>query len=67
MARPRSDPDLNQPVGRLVLRDFPGFMPAMDPHLVPPGTAALAVNAVSIRMGELRVRPGFAVVRFDTV
>lgn len=54
------------PVGKLVLKDFPGFMPAMDPHLVPPGTAVLSINAVSLRPGELRVRPGFSVVRFDS-
>lgn len=66
MAKRGPAPDLNVPVGRLVLKDFPGFAPAVDPHLVPPGTAVLAINAMSLRAGELRVRPGFSVVRFDT-
>lgn len=64
MTRPRGDP--NQPVGRLVMKDFPGFAPNIDPHILPPGTSSDQVNAVSIRPGEMRVRPGFAVVQFDT-
>lgn len=58
--------DPNKGQGRLVMRDFPGFTPNMDPHDLPPGVAVAQVNAMSLRPGELRVRPGFTVVRFDT-
>lgn len=52
-------------IGRLVMKDFPGFVPNIDPHDIPPGTAVAQVNAMSLRPGELRVRPGFSVVQFD--
>lgn len=51
--------------GRIVIKDFPGYAPNSDPHDLPPGTAVSQVNAMSARPGELRVRPGFAVVQFD--
>lgn len=58
--------DPNKPQGRLVVKDFPGYAPNLDSHDLPPGVAVSQVNAMSIRPGELRVRPGFTVVRFDT-
>ena len=48
------------------MTDFPGYKPNIDPHDIPLGTATVQVNAVSLKPGELRVRPGFAVVQFDT-
>jgi hypothetical protein len=47
------------------MRDFPGYTPNVDPHDLPPGVAVYQVNAQSHKPGELRVRPGFTVVRFD--
>ncbi len=61
----KSNVDPNKPSGRLVIRDFHGYQPNVDPHDMPPGVARTQVNAMSIRAGELRVRPGFAVVQFD--
>ena len=58
--------DSNKPKGRLVMTDFPGYTPNVDAHDIPPGVAIIQVNAVSLKPGELRVRPGFAVVQFDT-
>lgn len=57
--------DRNKPQGRMVMKDFPGFRPNVDPHDLPPGVAISQINAVSWKAGELRVRPGFAVVEFD--
>jgi hypothetical protein len=62
----RGNVDPNKPYGRVVIKDFPGYVPNTDPHDVPPGVAVRQVNAMSLKPGELRVRPGFAVVRFDT-
>ena len=52
---------------RVVIKDFPGYEPNVDPHDMPPGVAVRQVNAMSLRPGELRVRLGYAVVQFDTV
>lgn len=56
------DPNAQQ--GRLIIKDFPGFRPNWDPHDLPPGIAMHQTNAMSLRPGELRVRPGFRVVFF---
>jgi hypothetical protein len=50
----------------VVIGDFGGYEPNADPHDVPPGVSVLQVNAMSWKPGELRVRPGFRVVQFDT-
>ena len=47
------------------IHDFPGLMSNRDPHDIPPGAAIAQVNCVPIRPGELRVRPGAALVKFD--
>lgn len=57
--------DPNKPTHRLVMKDFPGYTPNVDPHDLPPGVAVTQINAMSLKPGELRVRPGFAVVQFD--
>ena len=62
---PRKLADPNRPTNRLVMKDFPGYQPNVDPHDLPPGVAVKQVNAMSLRPGELRVRPGFVVVQFD--
>ncbi len=62
----RSNTDPNKPSGRLIMKDFPGYRPNVDPHDLPPGVAVTQINAMSLKPGELRVRPGFAVVQFDT-
>jgi hypothetical protein len=51
---------------QVVIGDFGGYEPNADPHDVPPGVSVLQVNAMSWKPGELRVRPGFRVVQFDT-
>jgi hypothetical protein len=61
VARDRKDPD-----DQVVIADFGGYTPNADPHDVPPGTSIKQINAMSWKPGELRVRPGFRVVRFDT-
>lgn len=58
-------PDPRDPDDRVVIRDFAGLVAHVDPHDLPPGAASLQVNALSWRPGELRVRPGYAVVSFD--
>lgn len=63
MARPKDPKD---PDGMVVIGDFGGFEPNADPHDIPPGVAIKQVNAMSWKPGELRVRPGFRVVMFDT-
>ncbi|SIO37992.1 hypothetical protein SAMN05444166_4233 [Singulisphaera sp. GP187] len=63
MAR-QSDPHSQS--GRVVIKDFPGYSPNLDPHDIPPGVAVTQINAMSQRPGELRVRLGYAVVHFDT-
>lgn len=62
---PRSNQDPNKPTGRLVIKDFPGYIPNEDAHDIRPGVAVSQVNAMSLKPGELRCRPGFAVVQFD--
>ena len=64
---PRSNQDPNKPTGRLIIRDFPGYRPNEDAHDLPPGVAVTQINAMSLRPGELRVRPGFTVVQFDNL
>jgi hypothetical protein len=60
-AKDRKDPD-----DAVVIGDFGGYEPNADPHDVDPGVSIKQVNAMSWKPGELRVRPGFRVVRFDT-
>jgi hypothetical protein len=62
----RREDDRRRPIDIIKIKDFGGFMPNSDPHDVPPGVAISQVNATSVRPGELRVRLGFAVVRFDS-
>lgn len=62
---PPTSADPNKPTHRLVMKDFPGYTPNVDPHDLPPGVAVTQINAMSLRPGELRVRPGFVVVQFD--
>ncbi len=62
MAR-RDDP--KAPESQVAIKDFCGFVTNADPHDVPPGTAVKQVNAMSVRPGELRARPGVRVVQFD--
>lgn len=62
---PRRDDDPKREAARLTIRDFAGFVTASDPHDLPPGTAQEQVNVASVRPGELRVRGGYRVVRFD--
>lgn len=50
---------------QVMIRDFAGWVSNVDPHDIPPGTAISQSNAVSLRPGELRVRNGSRVVRFD--
>lgn len=57
--------DPKRPDDEVVVRDFGGWAPNMDPHDLPPGVAVSQVNAASVRPGELRVRSGCRVVRFD--
>lgn len=58
------DPKL--PDARVQIRDFAGWIPNSDPHDIPPGAAVEQVNATSSRPGELRVRSGAKVVKFET-
>lgn len=51
--------------GKVVIKDFAGYMPSDDPHDIPAGAAVSQVNAASFRPGELRVRKGAAIVRFE--
>lgn len=60
---PAGDP--NTPPRRLILRDFPGYRSNQDPHDLTPGMAMSQINAMSMRIGELRVRPGYRVVYFE--
>lgn len=62
----RRNDDTRAPESRVVIRDFPGFVSNVDPDSLPPGVARRQVNATSWRPGELRVRPGYSVVQFDT-
>lgn len=58
--------DQHRPPTRIIIKDFPGYSPNVDPHDLPPGVAVSQTNAMSQRPGELRVRLGFAPVMFDT-
>lgn len=57
--------DPKKPDSKVVIRDFPGYQPNVDPHDIPPGVAIVQVNAMSFKRGELRVRPGYVAVQFD--
>ncbi len=57
--------DPHKPDSRVLIRDFGGFVPNSDPHDVEPGVATQQVNATSVKRGELRVRLGHRVVKFD--
>lgn len=50
---------------RVEARDFPGLMPQADPTDLPPGAAQVQVNVTSHVPGELRSRPGLALVTFE--
>lgn len=63
MPRAILDPKSPDSVVRVV--DFPGMSPGTDQHANPPGMSWYQVNCVSLFPGELRVRRGFRVVRFD--
>ncbi len=62
---PRQIPDPKVPDSVVRVTDFPGMSPGTDQHSNPPGASWFQVNAVSLFPGELRVRRGFRVVRFD--
>lgn len=47
------------------MRDFPGLVNTADVRDLPPGTAVVQVNCVSIILGELRVRAGWKPVTFE--
>lgn len=49
----------------VVIRDFVGMAPNQDPHDLKPGESVHQMNAMAGPRGELRVRLGAAVVRFD--
>jgi hypothetical protein len=49
----------------VTVRDFVGMAPNRDPHDVEPGQSVHQVNCGVGPQGELRVRLGLAVVRFD--
>lgn len=63
MARPI---DIKKPESRVVIKDFPGFVPNADPHDIKPGVATKQVNSTSTRPGELRVRLGAQVLQFES-
>ena len=58
--------DPAKPYGRVVIKDFLGYAPNVDPHDLSPGLAVSQVNACSMRPGELRVRLGYTVVQFES-
>lgn len=47
------------------IRDFPGLVNNADERDLPDGSAAVQVNAMSNKMAELVVRPGYRVVSFE--
>lgn len=57
------------PVSRagVEINDFPGLMTNMAPAALPdaPGGATEQVNLTCVRMGEMRVRPGYRLVEFE--
>jgi hypothetical protein len=59
------DPPRERQAPQVVIRDFAGYLPADDPHKIPPGAAIAQVNAASFRPGELRVRKGASLVLFE--
>lgn len=64
MPTPRRS-DQKTAVDAVVMSDFRGLLTNSDPHGLPPGAAIVQVNAVAIRPGELRCRPGYAEVLFE--
>lgn len=44
---------------------FSGMVSGVSPHDLPEGTAALLLNLMILRPGELRVRRGLQELRFD--
>jgi hypothetical protein len=59
---PKND-DPNKPV--ISIRDFLGLVPNGDPHDAKPGEAVHQINMIPGPKGELRVRLGAKVVKFD--
>jgi hypothetical protein len=59
----REDPKRTQ--GTVVIRDFPGLSPVPDPHDAEPGYSSTQVNVTAAYRGELRVRGGYTVLRFE--
>lgn len=59
-------PDPKAPEARVVIRDFVGFIPNADPHDIKPGAATEQINTTSMRPGELRVRLGAQVLKFES-
>lgn len=66
MARKKYVDPQHIPDSQVRFSDFGGYRPNADPHDLAPGESVRQVNAMSWRPGELRVRPGFRVVQFDT-
>ncbi len=44
---------------------FSGMVSGVNPHDLPEGAAALLLNVMILRPGELRVRRGLQELRFD--
>lgn len=63
---PPKEEDRRVPSDSVSIRDFPGLVSNMDPHDVPPGSGIVQVNACSLIPGQLTVRRGTAVLKFDT-
>jgi hypothetical protein len=61
---PRAE-DIKRPQGRVVIADFPGLSPVPDPHDAQPGHSSTQVNVTAAFQGELRVRDGFRVLKFE--
>lgn len=67
MARSRRSVDPQHvPDAQVTIADFGGWKPNSDPHDLRPGESTGQTNAMSWKPGELRVRPGFRAVQFDT-
>lgn len=60
-----TSPNQDEVTPNIVIRDFAGMAPNQDPHDVKPGESVHQVNVGTGPRGELRVRLGAAVVRFD--
>jgi len=58
--------DLKPTDSIIKVRDFSGTQSAVDPHDIPDGKSLSQVNTTPVRPGELRVRLGYSVVRFDS-